>query len=485
VSRGHSRHSGSGPGRHRGPAASAAALAFLDEVVTTTTAHSCGRIAMTQAELARRTGRSAGTVAYYLAQAGPDIVTKRRGGVVVDVHALGAARAQHAGRRRRRDEVADVLADTWGMPVDGGGVELRTAAGRAPTLAEIADQLGVARSTAQRHVTELDAQGRLRRRGGRLFLDLADTGTPPASSHPSPAPTVAGVDGSATAAGLPESVSPQMVVDIAHGLLEMCERLTTVAEHLLATAEGPRTSTRSPRERGAQTAGSRDDAGPVADGSSFSSTEQARKLAYLSANTEDLRADVRGRVGTPLDQVPAENAQLTDPQIDELLSPLTTACREYGLLDVIDHRGRRQLRSLKAEELSQAATRLERQLRTGYRLRSPLGVLVRAAMNGDHDLFGLPSSNPGAPGEDTRCSSSPSPASQHRSRELEAARRHAGVIASIADLDDDGRRDALADYYGKDPLLLEAALGALEGSRDAGDPADLDDAPQPAGRVMA
>ncbi|MDP8928023.1 MAG: helix-turn-helix domain-containing protein, partial [Actinomycetota bacterium] len=173
MSRGHSRHSGSGPGRHRAPAASPAALAFLDEVVTTTPAHSCGRIAMTQAELARRTGRSAGTVAYYLAQAGPDVVTKRRGGVVVDVHALGAARAEVGRRRRRRDEVADILADTWGMPLDAGGVELLTEAGSPPTLADIADQLGVARSTAQRHVAELDAQGRLRRRGGRLFLDLA------------------------------------------------------------------------------------------------------------------------------------------------------------------------------------------------------------------------------------------------------------------------------------------------------------------------
>ncbi|HEV2811215.1 MAG TPA: winged helix-turn-helix domain-containing protein, partial [Acidimicrobiales bacterium] len=59
---------------------SAAALAFLEEALP---ADGDGRLTMSQAELARQTGRSPGTVAYYLSHAGPGVVTRRRDGVLV------------------------------------------------------------------------------------------------------------------------------------------------------------------------------------------------------------------------------------------------------------------------------------------------------------------------------------------------------------------------------------------------------------------
>ena len=71
-------------------------LAFVSQVVADH-GHDLGarrvQIPLSQAELARRQGCSAGTVAYYLRQVGDVVVDRHRGGLVVDVAALDAARA--------------------------------------------------------------------------------------------------------------------------------------------------------------------------------------------------------------------------------------------------------------------------------------------------------------------------------------------------------------------------------------------------------
>lgn len=76
------------------------ALSFLSEAVG---AHGrpldAGRVAvpLSQAELARRRGCSAGTVAYYLREAGEVVVARSRSGLVVDLIALDTATHRLAG----------------------------------------------------------------------------------------------------------------------------------------------------------------------------------------------------------------------------------------------------------------------------------------------------------------------------------------------------------------------------------------------------
>lgn len=71
-------------------------LAFISQVVADHGHDLDARrveVPLSQAELARRQGCSAGTVAYYLRQVGDVVVDRHRGGLVVDVAALDTARA--------------------------------------------------------------------------------------------------------------------------------------------------------------------------------------------------------------------------------------------------------------------------------------------------------------------------------------------------------------------------------------------------------
>ena len=73
---------------------SRSAIAFVTEVVAAHGRDLGGErveVPLSQAELARRQGCSAGTVAYYLRAAGDVVVSRRRGGLVIDLAALDAA----------------------------------------------------------------------------------------------------------------------------------------------------------------------------------------------------------------------------------------------------------------------------------------------------------------------------------------------------------------------------------------------------------
>ena len=372
---------------------SAAALAFLEEALP---ADGDGRLTMTQAELARQTGRSAGTVAYYLAHAGPGVVTRRPDGVLVDLDQLRSARTRLARRRRRRDDVEDVLIATWGTPHPGGGFELLTSGQRAPTLADMAARLGVARSTAQRHLSDLAAHGRLRRCGARLFLDSPSDAhcpsddrqrlqTVPEAQQRSRSALRAAPGPEPSSEGSAES----LLVDVAQGLLETCNRLARLAEQFLAQAD-PRAPSRHPREVVAHLAEPREITEHFAEESLSATTERARKLAYSGAKPEPLRAEPRGLEAEGKPERGSTASPLTDAQLHQALAPLMAACRDHGLPDVLDRRGRNQLRRIHSDGLARAARSIERQVRSGYRMSNPLGILVKAAMDGDDGIFALP-----------------------------------------------------------------------------------------------
>lgn len=84
---------------------SRSAIAFVTEVVAAHGRDLGGErveVPLSQAEMARRQGCSAGTVAYYLRAAGDVVVSRRRGGLVVDVAALDAAAFHPVAARAAR-----------------------------------------------------------------------------------------------------------------------------------------------------------------------------------------------------------------------------------------------------------------------------------------------------------------------------------------------------------------------------------------------
>ncbi len=443
---------------------SAAALAFLEGAVEdiAPSGDRRRRLSLTQAELARRCGRSPGTVAYYLAKAGPEIVTRGWGGVLVDVVELDAARARIGDRRQRCHDVADELARRWGS---GGGegqdLELLASPGRAPTVSDIAEHLNVARSTAQRHLRDLGARGLLRRRGGRLFLRQ-----PVGASQEAPAPPI-GPSGPSWApdprpvpSETPSAPSGQLLAaELAANLLETALNLANLAERLLAGAgEGlnanPRADARNPRDHGAQIAGIRERTGAFADSFSLKPTEKERKLPSSREVRQPLRAEVRGS-NEPVDGRPGQ--LLTDVQLDDALAPLLALCVEQGFRHVVDDRGREILRPYRADHLEHAVAHVCQRTRAGG-VKNPLGILVAGAERGDRGMFSPP----------------PEPGIDAESPSMVSARNHARLLASVEDLDDEERRSMLIARCRGDQAAVDAGLDVLA-AEAAGCPARTGD----------
>lgn len=83
---------------------SRSAIAFVTEVVAAHGRDLGGErieVPLSQAEMARRQGCSAGTVAYYLRSAGDVVVSRRRGRLVIDLAALDAAASNLTTRAGR------------------------------------------------------------------------------------------------------------------------------------------------------------------------------------------------------------------------------------------------------------------------------------------------------------------------------------------------------------------------------------------------
>ncbi len=429
---------------------SAAALAFLEGAVEdiAPSGERRRRLSLTQAELARRCGRSAGTVAYYLAQAGPEIVTRGWGGLVVDVVELDAARARIGDRRQRCHDVADELARRWGS---GGGegkdLELLASPGRAPTVSDIAEHLNVARSTAQRHLRDLGARGLLRRRGGRLFLrqPVGVSQGPAPSTGPS-GPCWAPDACSEPVKTLSAPPTNHQATEVAAQLLETALGLAHLAERLLAGAgedldASPRAHARNPRDRGAQIAEPRERTDDVAASFSLTSTEKERKLPFSREVREALRVEVRGPQGHDEE---GPDRGLTDEELDDALAPLIAVCVEQGFRHVVDDRGREMLRPYRGDCLQHAVAHVCQRTRAGG-VTNPLGILVAAAERGDRGMFAPP----------------PAPVVAAEAPSVVSARNHARRLASIVDLDDDDRKAMLIARCRGDQAAVAAGLSVF------------------------
>jgi hypothetical protein len=106
-------------------------------------------IPLSQAELARDYGCSAGTVAYYLHHAGDVVVSRRRQGLVVDCHALEAATGGRSAGRRAGQRHLRVAPDPSSptpaqAPVLSGDQVVEIISTLAGCLAQMSGQLATA-----------------------------------------------------------------------------------------------------------------------------------------------------------------------------------------------------------------------------------------------------------------------------------------------------------------------------------------------------
>jgi len=358
------------------------AIAFLDDAVTThgePPVDGQVLIPYSQAALAVAADRSAGTVAWYLRQAG-DVVRCIDGGLVIDVEALDRARARIDGERRPRSaDVARALMEHWG-PDDADRDELVPLAdedGRPPRVRDMAAALGLSPSTTQRHLEILEHQGRLHRRGGQMLVSIR----PRSAVEDTVAPT-----GTASSTTL-----------LAAGLADVAVRLSALASELLATtaSEHGRELMELPRVVPAQLADRPAVVPGVAGRGSlpFGSNPERQELPdFLKTRegTEHTRGSHLMDDNERADVVRCDRAG-----IERALEPLHTLCRRTNLPHALDETGRQWLSRYTEDELRRGAAEVVRRVTQGHTLRGkaigfPLGLLVSKAKTGDDDFFAGP-----------------------------------------------------------------------------------------------
>ncbi|MDQ6838042.1 MAG: helix-turn-helix domain-containing protein, partial [Actinomycetota bacterium] len=178
------------------------------------------RVHLSQQELARRNRCAPSTISWYLRRLGPAVVT-RRGGIVFDRAVLAELRTTTSSLAPRTVVVERELLERFARPTaDGTLVELLAGGPADPkpaSLQDLADELGINRSSAHRHVTALERAGRLERHGRRLYAVPPDRpAKEPNVDHQPHEPAPAGL-------GL---VTPQQVLAL---LDKVTELLTLVA----------------------------------------------------------------------------------------------------------------------------------------------------------------------------------------------------------------------------------------------------------------
>lgn len=362
------------------------------------------RIRRSQAALARDAECSAGTIAYYLHHLGDAVSFTRDDGLVVVPAAVGEEGDELSRRRCRSDDVADALAAAFGQPPTGGWAQLLdTATGRAPTLRQMAVAAGIGPSTMQRHVDRLLAASRLRRAGRHLWLRVGPADDPddapddlthrPGHEHLGPAERVPG-----------PATPPHMVdvVNLLTALAAVVQDLVRLGEGLLATLAGAAQAPRehatecahgrgNPRDECASAAGSRDCAHSVAHPVSSKGIEKTEDL--LSSSSEDPRTGARSAHISRGSDAPrpttARAAVLSSTEeINAALAALRRCCERLRLPAVVDEEGRRWLALYSPEELARGVTQVIRMAESGQgRLRSPMGLLVQRAKQGEEALF--------------------------------------------------------------------------------------------------
>jgi hypothetical protein len=360
------------------------------------------RIRRSQAALARDADCSAGTIAYYLHDLGDAVSFTRDGGLVVVPSAV-TGRNELPRRRCRSGDVADALYRVFGQPPTDGWAQLvDMATGRAPTLRQMAIAAGIGPSTMQRHVERLLATSRLRRSGRHIWLRVGadgpgdapdDVSDPPGHEH-EPAPT-APIPGPGTSALVD-------VVNLLTVLAAVVQDLVHLGESLLVSVAGAGQAQRdaaiecahgrgTPRSECAQPAGSRDCAHSIAHPVSSKSIEKSEDL--LSSPSTDARPGARSArfsrgPDTPRPTTTREVVRSSTEEINAALAPLRRCCERLRLPAVVDEEGRRWLALYSPEELARAVTQVIRMAEVGQgRLRSPMGLLVQRAKEGEEALF--------------------------------------------------------------------------------------------------
>jgi hypothetical protein len=377
------------------------------------------RVRRSQAALARDAACSPGTIAYYLHELAGAVSVSRDDGLLVDPAAMAPTHA----RRGRSSEVAALLVEAFGRPADGEWVELVDAGGRAPTVRTMAMALALQPSTTQRHVERLLAAGRLRRSGRRLHIrpDATTLGTDDGaqlrpdiqdatagSEHRRAAPAADAWSPAADARSPAPAPAPapalfEVVAELAAALVAVAQDLVRISERLLAAggqadavSREPATFRVQPRVNGqsvcAPIAGSRDCAHQFAGSVPSECNEELEE--DLSSNCSDQRFarterdSARAVRGSAVPPFTGRTRPLsTDTEIAAALGPLRELCERLHLPETVDAEGRRWLCLYAPAELRRAVGRVMNMTRGAGQVRSPMGLLVARAKQGEESLF--------------------------------------------------------------------------------------------------
>ena len=345
-------------------------------------------IRLSQQELARRSRCAPSTVSWYLRSLGSAVVT-RRGGVVFDVEALAGLRDTKRLAPRTAVVERELLASFARPTGDDSQVELLVGDPtnpRPPSLQDLATQLGVNRSSAHRHISALEAAGRFRRDGRRLYAVTgpATTKEPLVDIDPSTAPPLG-------------AVTPQQVMELLDKVTELLAMVATMANGLLSPAQSAIDGAHDPRICCAQTAdGAQLRAAAVAVRTrGFSSKEPLTDKTdveitsnHSASSREDPRPHDEQRAGRSRIDLPPD---WTPDQLPELLAPLLEACERLGLPGVSDgQRVVEAMRPYQAGQIAAAARLMAADLGAGAPMRSPIAILVAKADNRDPYYFRNP-----------------------------------------------------------------------------------------------
>jgi DNA-binding IclR family transcriptional regulator len=350
------------------------AVLWLEEVIAThgtTEGPGRVRIPLSQAALARATARSAGTVTYYVRCLGP-LIERRDGTLIVDIAALAERRDM---RRRRRTELSRRLIRRFGqLTADGSASELIDGDG-PPTVREMAEEVGLAPSSVQRHLHALQDDGRAARQGGRLTLTSEDTANVSSENVTS---TRVAAD---VVAGLSSAVA---------SLADTARQLTDLAQQLLvlARSETEPANICAPKFAREEPVCAPNFAGFAREENNQTSSvqEKERKLSFFSerSSREFACEDSRDFADS-----------LSREQLDTALVPLHEACKRYGNKPgFLDENGRRYLSRLSVDQLHAGVDQVIRKLKANTAIDRPFGLLVARAKVGDVEFFTPPPASP-------------------------------------------------------------------------------------------
>ena len=351
------------------------------------------RVRLTQHELARRCRCSPSTVSWYLRRLGTAVVT-RRGGIVFDRGALARLDADAAPLPSSTALVERQLLQAHARPT-AEGIELLAGDLDNPTpasLQELADTLGINRSSTHRHLSTLEQAGHLLRRGRRLYVLSPQVPAPKEPTVDEPASI--DVDAAPPALG---PITPQQIMQLLERVTDLLGLIARMADQLLDTSQVTTAGPPDPRSLSAQTANDAElRAAAAADRVRGFSSE----VDLIDRNDPQITSDhppVHAKSSRPATDMHAEVPRIAEEdwglqQLPQLLAPLLEECALRQLPGVSDEqRVAQSLRPYSAQQITAAARQMAADLRSGAPMRSPIAILLRKAEAGDPYYFRAPS----------------------------------------------------------------------------------------------